>query len=93
MSDSKQVVEQAIAGTGSLDHARWHNSRAIARSRPLSATSSSEKAVAGPKLASLKSNIKTSRTPICRSSRTAVVWPSNLASGTLLYPYAEANET
>ncbi len=48
----------------------WPSSRAIACSRPLSATSDSERAVAGQRRASLRCNTKTSKAPICQISRT-----------------------
>jgi len=48
----------------------WHNSRAIARSRPLSARSNSERAVAGRRRAFFRCNIRTSRAPIFRISET-----------------------
>src|SRR5712675_2872496 len=54
---------------------RWtmqgcRNSRAIARSRPSSATSNSERAAAGRRRAFFRCNIRTSRAPIFRTSGT-----------------------
>ena len=89
-----QVVGQAIAGTGSLDDARLAQ---FTRDSSFKTVVGDVKFGNGGGWSEARvlqvqyQNIKGAGLPDFKDARTqAVVWPSNLASGTLLYPYAEA---
>jgi branched-chain amino acid transport system substrate-binding protein len=89
-----QILEQAIAGTGSLDDARLaqftrENSfkTVVGDFKFGKGGGRSEARVLGVQY----QNIKNANLSEFKEARTqAVVWPSSLASGSLIYPYAKA---
>jgi branched-chain amino acid transport system substrate-binding protein len=89
-----QVVEQAIAGTGSFDDAKLAQ---FTRESPFKTVVGDVRFGKGGGWSEARvlqvqyQNIKGADLSEFKDARTqAVVWPSNLASGTLIYPYAKA---
>jgi branched-chain amino acid transport system substrate-binding protein len=89
-----QVVEQAIAGTGSLDDARLAQ---FTRESSFKTVVGDVKFGDGGGWSEARvlevqyQNIKTADLAVFKDASTqAVVWPSSLASGALIYPYAKA---
>jgi branched-chain amino acid transport system substrate-binding protein len=91
-----QVVEQAIAGTGSLDDVRLAQ---FTRDSSFKTVVGNVKFGNGGGWSEARvlevqyQNIKGADLSDFKDARTqAVVWPSSLASGTLIYPYAKAKQ-
>jgi branched-chain amino acid transport system substrate-binding protein len=91
-----QVVEQAIIGTGSLDDAKLAQ---FTRDSSFKTILGDVKFGAGGGWSEARvlqvqyRHINRNDLSIFKDARTqAVVWPSNLASGTLIYPYAQAKQ-
>jgi branched-chain amino acid transport system substrate-binding protein len=89
-----QIVEQAIAGTGSLDDARLAQ---FTRESSFKTVVGDFKFGNGGGWSEARvlqvqyQNIKNANLSEFKDARTqAVVWPSSLASGALIYPYAKA---
>jgi branched-chain amino acid transport system substrate-binding protein len=92
-----QVVEQAIAGTGSLDDARLAQ---FTRDRSFKTVVGEFKFGKGGGWSEARvlqvqyQNIKSADLSEFKDASTqAVVWPSSLASGALIYPYAKAKRS
>jgi branched-chain amino acid transport system substrate-binding protein len=89
-----QVVEQAIAGTGSLDDARLAQFTRDSSFKTVVGDVKFGKGGGWSEARVLQvqyQNIKSADLSDFKDARTqAVVWPSSLASGTLIYPYAKA---
>src|SRR5580700_6185458 len=92
-----QVVEQAIAGTGSLDDARLAQ---FTREGSFKTVVGDVKFGTGGGWSEARvlqvqyQNIKSADLSDFKDARTqAVVWPSSLASGTLIYPYGKAKRS
>ncbi len=89
-----QVVEQAIAGTGSLDDARLAQFTRDSSFKTVVGEVKFGKGGGWSEARVLQvqyQNIKGADLSDFRDARTqAVVWPSSFASGTLIYPYAKA---
>jgi branched-chain amino acid transport system substrate-binding protein len=91
-----QVVEQAIAGTGSLDDARLAQFTRDSSFKTVVGDIKFGKGGGWSEARVLQvqyQNIKGGDLSDFKDPRTqAVVWPSGLASGTLIYPYAKAKQ-
>jgi branched-chain amino acid transport system substrate-binding protein len=89
-----QIVEQAIAGTGSLDDAKLAQFTRESSFKTVVGDFKFGKGGGWSEARVLQvqyQNINNADLSEFKDARTqAVVWPSNLTSGTLLYPYAEA---
>jgi branched-chain amino acid transport system substrate-binding protein len=89
-----QVVEQAIAGTGSLDDARLAQFTRDSSFKTIVGDVKFGKGGGWSEARVLQvqyQNIKSADLSDFKDARTqAVVWPPSLASGTLIYPYAKA---
>jgi branched-chain amino acid transport system substrate-binding protein len=89
-----QIIEQAIAGTGSLDDAKLAEFTRESSFKTVVGDFRFGKGGGWSEARVLQvqyQNIKNADLSEFKDARTqAVVWPSNLALGTLLYPYAEA---
>jgi branched-chain amino acid transport system substrate-binding protein len=91
-----QVVEQAVAGTGSLDDARLAQFTRDSSFKTVVGDIKFGKGGGWSEARVLQvqyQNIKGGDLSDFKDPRTqAVVWPSRLASGTLIYPYAKAKQ-
>jgi branched-chain amino acid transport system substrate-binding protein len=89
-----QIVEQAIAGTGSLEDAKLAQFTRESSFKTVVGDFKFGKGGGRSEARILQvqyQNIKNADLLEFKDARTqAVVWPSSLASGTLIYPYAEA---
>jgi branched-chain amino acid transport system substrate-binding protein len=92
-----QIVEQAIAGTGSLDDARLAQ---FTRDNVFKTVVGDVRFGKGGGWSEARvlevqyQNIKGADLSDFKDARTqAVVWPSSLASGALIYPYAKAKRS
>jgi branched-chain amino acid transport system substrate-binding protein len=92
-----QIVEQAVAGTGSLDDAKLAQ---FTRDASFKTVVGDVKFGAGGGWSEARvlqvqyQNIKGADISEFKDASTqAVVWPSNLASGPLIYPYANAKQS
>jgi branched-chain amino acid transport system substrate-binding protein len=92
-----QIVEQAVAGTGSLDDARLAQ---FTRDRSFKTILGDVKFGVGGGWSEARvlqvqyRNIKSNDLSEFKDARTqAVVWPADLASGALIYPYADAKQS
>jgi branched-chain amino acid transport system substrate-binding protein len=91
-----QIVEQAVAGTGSLDDAKLAQFTRDGSFKTVVGDVKFGKGGGWSEARVLQvqyQNIKGADVSEFKDARTqAVVWPSSLASGTLIYPYAEAKQ-
>jgi len=89
-----QIVEQAVAGTGSLDDAKLAQFTRDSLFKTVVGDVKFGKGGGWSEARVLQvqyQNIKSADLSEFKDARTqAVVWPPSLASGTLIYPYAEA---
>jgi len=89
-----QIVEQAIAGTGSLDDARLAQFTRDASFKTVVGDIKLGKGGGWSEARVLQvqyQDIKNTDLSEFKDGRTqTVVWPSSLASGALIYPYAKA---
>ena len=89
-----QIVEQAIAGTGSLDDAKLAQFTRDASFKTIVGDVKFGKGGGWSEARVLEvqyQNIKGADLPEFKDAKTqAVVWPPSLASGALIYPYAKA---